>query len=136
MPRKVFRRVKSGLVVGFILCLAGLLLLVLVLLKVWPALPSSQPDLSQFWSNLWTLQLVLPFSVSLKLGYVGFSGVALFFGGVLVLALSEQGLFLSGAPVWMTCPFCHNHWKTSGAKGWAECPHCRQFVQPRVKKPN
>ncbi len=134
MRRKVVRRVKSGFALGFILCLAGLILLVLVLLKTWPSLPSSQPDLSALWSYLWTAQFALPFGFNLQLIYIGISGIALFIGGVIVLVLSEKWFIFSGESVLLTCPFCKNQWRTSRAKGWAECPHCRQFVQPKVKK--
>ena len=134
MRIKVVRRIKSGFALGFILCLAGLILLVIVLLKTWPTMPSSQPDLSELWSFLWTAQLAFPLGVNLRLIYVSIAGISLFLGGVIILFLSEKWFIFSGESVWLTCPFCKNHWKTSRAKGWAECPNCRKFVQPQVKK--
>ncbi len=133
MKNKVVRRLKSGFALGFILCLKGLILLVLVLLKTWPSLPSSQPDLSALWSYLWTAQLAIPFGINLQLVYIGISGIALFIGGVITLVLSEKWFIFSGGSALLMCPFCKNQWRTSRAKGWSECPHCRQFVQPKVK---
>jgi hypothetical protein len=94
----------------------------------------SQLDLSKLWSYLWTAQLVFPFGIRLQLIYVGISGAVLFFGGIIVLLLSEKWFIFAGETVLLTCPYCKNHWRTNRAKGWVECPHCRQFVQPQVKR--
>jgi hypothetical protein len=134
MRRKVLGRIKSGYALGFVLCLAGLILLVAVFLNAWPQMSGSQPGLSELWSYLWTAQLVFPFGIRLQLIYVGISGVVLFFGGIIVLLLSEKWFIFAGETVLLTCPYCKNHWRTSRAKGWVECPHCRQFIQPQVKK--
>jgi len=132
--KKVLRREKSGYALGLILCVAGLILLAVVLWKAWLHASVSQFVLEDLWSYLWTEQLDFAFGVGFKLIYFTMLGVLLIVFGTVTLALSQKGFTLSGETVMLTCPYCKNHWKTSRAKGWAECPHCRQFIQPQVTK--
>jgi len=132
--RRILRREKSGYALGVILCLAGLLLLAVVLWKAWLHVSASQLVLSELWSYLMTEQLNFPLGLGFKLIYLTILGAVILFSGIVMVALSQKWFILSGEAVLLTCPYCKNYWRASRAKGWAECPHCRQFIQPQVTK--
>jgi len=133
--RRIIRRQLSSHILGSLLVLVGVIILIVVFWKAWSSVSASSNVLSSLWSYILTEQVDLASTVTLKLLYLSIMGAIFLVLGIVVIAFSRQVFYLSGESVWLTCPYCKNHWRASRAKGWAECPHCRQFIKPNVEKP-
>jgi len=133
--RRIIRRQLSSHILGSLLVLVGVIILIVVFWKAWSGVSASSNVLSSLWSYILTEQVDLASTVTLKLLYLSIMGAIFLVLGIVVIAFSRQVFYLSGESVWLTCPYCKNHWRASRAKGWAECPHCRQFIKPNVEKP-
>lgn len=128
--RRILRTQKSGYALGLILCLLGLTAILITIWKAWPEINSAANPASDFWTVLWTYELVLVSGFGLKLGYLIIAGTVLILTGAAVCVMSRQWLVIPGETAVFQCPYCRKRWKAVHDKALVHCPHCRQLVHP------
>ena len=128
--RRIVRTQKSGYALGLLLSLLGLVAILATLWKAWPQIYSATNPALDFWTAIWTYELVFVSGFGLKLAYLVIAGIVLIITGITVCLLSRQWLVIPGETATFQCPFCKKRWRALRDKALVHCPYCRQLVHP------
>ena len=147
--RMIVLKKKTGYALGFLLCIIGIAILLVVLWNLYQA--KALTSLSAVSEQLLEGGLsVLGTEIEifgLKLvHYILLSIVLLVVGGVILIARRERIPVVEEANVLLECPYCNNQWQESMSRTHLEsmgfpqvrtlsrhkCPKCGKFIRPKI----
>jgi hypothetical protein len=139
---------KTGYALGFLLCIIGGILLLILIWKWWETgVLTSSDMLSDLSASFWAEYPDIDLGIGLKLVHYTVLGIVfLVAGSAILVARREIVTVTEEVTVLLECPYCKNRWRESMSKPHLEsmgypsvrtisrrkCSKCAKFIRPKI----